>query len=175
MQNAQEESRWYAVHTYSGYEKKVKESIKKIVENRGLRDQIDEIMIPTRKTLEMRNGVRREVERKILPGYVLIKMIMNDDTWYLVRNTRGVTSFVGPGSKPIPLEDSEMAMFGVGEQTPELDIEPEQLVKIISGAFEGSIGTVEEVNHQKRSVKIRLTIFNQDTSAEVDYHTLQKI
>ena len=169
-----EESRWYVVHTYSGYENKVKANIEKIIENRGMYDQIDQVVVPVQDALEMKNGRRKVVQRKVLPGYVLIKMIMNDDTWYVVRNTRGVTSFVGPGSKPIPLTEDEIANMGL-EGEVSFDLTPGQPVKIIDGPFEGSIGTVEEVINQKRTVKIKLSVFGRDTFVELDFHMLQRI
>ncbi|MCL2422069.1 MAG: transcription termination/antitermination protein NusG [Defluviitaleaceae bacterium] len=169
-----EESRWYVVHTYSGYENKVKANIEKIIENRGMYDQIDQVVVPVQDALEMKNGRRKVVQRKVLPGYVLIKMIMNDDTWYVVRNTRGVTSFVGPGSKPIPLTEDEINNMGL-EGEVSFDLTIGQPVKIITGPFEGSIGNVEEVNTQKKSVKIKLSVFGRDTFVELDFHMLQRM
>ena len=170
-----EESKWYVVHTYSGYENKVKANIEKIIENRGMQDLIDQVVVPMQDIFEMRNGRKKIVQRKVLPGYVLLKMIMNDDTWYVVRNTRGVTSFVGPGSKPIPLEDGEIANMGLGEEVVSFDLVSGQPVKVIDGPFEGSIGSVEEVLKQKKMVKIKLSVFGRDTFVELDFHMLQKI
>jgi len=169
-----EESRWYVVHTYSGYENKVKANIEKIIENRGMHDLIDQVVVPVQDTLEMKNGRKKVVQRKVLPGYVLLKMVMNDDTWYVVRNTRGVTSFVGPGSKPIPLTEDEIANMGL-EGEVSFDLTLGQPVKIIAGPFEGSIGNIEEINTQKKSVKIKLSVFGRDTFVELDFHMLQKI
>jgi len=170
-----EETRWYVVHTYSGYENKVKANIEKIIENRGMHDLIDQVVVPVQDALEMKNGRRKIVQRKVLPGYVLLKMVMNDDTWYVVRNTRGVTSFVGPGSKPIPLTEEEIANMGLEGDTVTFDLSPGQPVKIIDGPFEGSIGSVEEVINQKRTVKIKLSVFGRDTFVELDFHMLQRI
>ena len=170
-----EESKWYVVHTYSGYENKVKANIEKIIENRGMHDLIDQVVVPVQDTLEMKSGRRKIVQRKVLPGYVLIKMIMNDDTWYVVRNTRGVTSFVGPGSKPIPLTEDEIANMGLEGDIVTFDLTPGQPVKIIAGPFEGSIGNVEEVLGQKKLVKIKLSVFGRDTFVELDFHMLQRI
>jgi len=170
-----EETRWYVVHTYSGYENKVKANIEKIIENRGMHDLIDQVVVPVQDALEMKNGRRKIVQRKVLPGYVLLKMVMNDDTWYVVRNTRGVTSFVGPGSKPIPLTEEEIANMGLEGDTVTFDLNPGKPVKIIDGPFEGSIGSVEEVINQKRTVKIKLSVFGRDTFVELDFHMLQRI
>ena len=170
-----EESRWYVVHTYSGYENKVKANIEKIIENRGMHDLIDQVVVPVQDTLEMKSGRRKIVQRKVLPGYVLLKMVMNDDTWYVVRNTRGVTSFVGPGSKPIPLTDDEIANMGLEGEVVTFDLSPGQPVKIIAGPFEGSIGNVEEVLQHKKLVKIKLSVFGRDTFVELDFHMLQRI
>ena len=170
-----EESRWYVVHTYSGYENKVKANIEKIIENRGMHDLIDQVVVPVQDALEMKSGRRKIVQRKVLPGYVLLKMVMNDDTWYVVRNTRGVTSFVGPGSKPIPLTEEEIANMGLEGDVVTFDLVPGQPVKIIAGPFEGSIGSVEEVLQQKKLVKIKLSVFGRDTFVELDFHMLQKM
>ncbi|MCL2399824.1 MAG: transcription termination/antitermination protein NusG [Defluviitaleaceae bacterium] len=170
-----EESKWYVVHTYSGYENKVKANIEKIIENRGMHDLIDKVVVPLQDGIEMKNGRKKIVQRKVLPGYVLLKMVMNDDTWYVVRNTRGVTSFVGPGSKPVPLTEEEIAAMGIDGNVIPFDLNPGQLIKIIDGPFEGSIGNVEEVNHQKKSVRIKLSVFGRDTFVELDFHMLQKM
>jgi len=170
-----EESKWYVVHTYSGYENKVKSNIEKIIETRGMHDQIDQVVVPVQDSMEIKNGRKKIVQRKVLPGYVLLKMVMNDDTWYVVRNTRGVTSFVGPGSKPVALTEAEIAAMGIEGGVVAFDLPAGQPVKIIAGSFEGSIGTVEEVNHQKKTVKIKLSMFGRDTSVELDFHMLQKM
>ena len=170
-----EETKWYVVHTYSGYENKVKANIEKIIENRGMHDLIDQVVVPVQDTLEIKNGRKKIVQRKVLPGYVLLKMVMNDDTWYVVRNTRGVTSFVGPGSRPIPLTEDEIANMGLEGDTVAFDLTPGQPVKIIAGPFEGSIGNVEEINGPKKSVKIKLSVFGRDTFVELDFHMLQRI
>jgi transcriptional antiterminator NusG len=170
-----EDAKWYVVHTYSGYENKVKANIEKIIENRGMQDVIDQVVVPTQEGIEMKNGRKKSVQRKIFPGYVLLKMIMNDDTWYVVRNTRGVTSFVGPGSKPVALSDEEVISMGIEMPDIELDLSLEELVRVIAGPFEGSIGNVKEINAQKKTVKIRLSIFGRETFVELDYHMLQRV
>jgi transcriptional antiterminator NusG len=170
----EEECKWYVVHTYSGYENKVKANIEKIIENRNMHDLIDQVVVPIQETVEIRNGRKKSIPRKILPGYVLLKMVMNDDTWYVVRNTRGVTSFVGPGSKPVPLTEEEIANMGLMGDVVAIDLFPGQPVKITAGPFEGSIGQVEEVNLPKKSVKIKLSVFGRDTFVELDFDMLQK-
>ena len=131
------EARWYVVHTYSGYENKVKANIEKTIENRKLQDQILEVVVPAQDVVELRNGVKKVVSRKMFPGYVLIHMIQNDDTWYVVRNTRGVTGFVGPGSEPIPLTEEEMRNLGIStEATMDIDVEVGDSIEVISGAWE---------------------------------------
>ena len=169
------ETNWYVVHTYSGYENKVKANIEKTVESRNMYDQIDQIVVPVQDALEVKNGRKKIVQRKVLPGYVLVKMIMNDDTWYVVRNTRGVTSFVGPGSKPVPLSEHEIEFMGIEGGRLAFDMAIGQPVKIISGPFEGAVGSVEEVNPAKKAVKIKLSVFGRDTFVELDYHLVQKM
>ena len=139
--------RWYVIHTYSGYENKVKTNIEKLVENGGLEDFIQEISVPMEEAVEIKNGVQKTVLRKKFPGYVLLKMIMNDDTWYVVRNTRGVTSFVGPGSKPVPLTDAEVISMGLEESSgiTDIDIAEGDYVTVTSGAFADNVGVVKEI------------------------------
>ena len=144
-----EEAKWYVAHTYSGYENKVKEDLEKTVENRGLQDMILEISYPTEEVVEMKDGKRKVVTRKMLPGYVMIKMIMNDKTWYVVRNTRGVTGFVGPGSKPVPLTDEEVTKLGVEYIPIELDLSVGESVRVVSGPLENFIGTVEALDPEQ--------------------------
>src|SRR5699024_9005483 len=130
------EAKWYVVHTYSGYENKVKANIEKTIENRHLEDQILEVRVPLQEVVEMKNGAAKQVQKKMFPGYVLINMVMNDDTWYVVRNTRGVTGFVGPGSKPVPLSEEEMRPLGIRSSEIALDYEVGDAVTVISGAWE---------------------------------------
>ena len=127
------EAHWYVVHTYSGYENKVKVDIEKTIENRGLQDQILEVSVPMLPVVELKNGVEKKADKKMFPGYVLINMVMNDDTWYVVRNTRGVTGFVGPGSKPVPLSDEEIASLGFRGEDVQMDYEVGDMVVVISG------------------------------------------
>ncbi|MCL2217451.1 MAG: transcription termination/antitermination protein NusG [Defluviitaleaceae bacterium] len=170
-----EESKWYVVHTYSGYENKVKANLEKIIENRGMHEFFDQIVVPVQEMIEIKNGQKKSVQRKIYPGYVLLKMIITDDTWYVVRNTRGVTSFVGPASKPVPLTDEEIITMGIEVPDFELDLDIGELVRIITGPFEGSVGNVRDINHQKKTVSISLSVFGRETQVEVDYHVLQRM
>jgi transcriptional antiterminator NusG len=169
------EHKWYVVHTYSGYENKVKANIEKIIENRGMQEFFEQVTVPIQETIEMKNGQKKAVQRKIYPGYVLLKMIMTDDTWYIVRNTRGVTSFVGPASKPVPLTDEEIISMGIEMLEFELDLDLGEVVRVITGPFEGSVGTVKDINHQKQTVTITLSVFGRETQVEVDYHVLQRM
>ncbi|MCL1883601.1 MAG: transcription termination/antitermination protein NusG [Defluviitaleaceae bacterium] len=170
-----EEAKWYVVHTYSGYENKVKANIEKIIENRGMQDFFEKVVVPVQDTIEMKNNVKKSVQRKIYPGYVLLKMIMTDDTWYIVRNTRGVTSFVGPASKPVPLTDEEIISMGIEIPDFELDLDLGEVVRIITGPFEGNVCNVKEINHQKKTVSVSLNVFGRETQVEVDYHVLQRM
>ena len=178
------EANWYVVHTYSGYENKVKVDIEKTIENRKLQDEILEVRVPLEDVVEMRNGVKKQVSTKMFQGYVLIHMIMNDDTWYVVRNTRGVTGFVGPGSKPVPLTPAEMKPLGIqigGEQqeTParekiELDIEVGDMIVVTSGAWEGTTSAVTAINESKQTVTIEVEMFGRATSVEIDFLDIKK-
>ncbi|MDR1210556.1 MAG: transcription termination/antitermination protein NusG [Clostridiales bacterium] len=171
-----EEPKWYVVHTYSGYENKVKANIEKIVENRGMSEFIREVTVPTQEVVELKNGQRKTVMRKIYPGYVLVKMIMDDDTWYVVRNTRGVTSFVGPGSKPVPLSEDEVLTMGIEQRKKEvIDLAEGDSVMIGFGPFEGSVGLVKEVNNGKRTVVVRISMFGRETPVELDFKQVHKM
>ena len=165
---ASEDARWYVVHTYSGYKNKVAQNIEKIVENRGLRDQILDVKIPTGVFTEMKDDKKVEVERKLFPGYVLIKMVMNEDTWYIARNTRGVTGFVGPGSKPVPLSDAEVEALGVEVHEIEVSYSEGDTVKVIDGSFEGFTGKVSEISKERGKVSVLITMMGRETPVEFD-------
>ena len=169
------EANWYVVHTYSGYENKVKVDIEKTIENRKLQDEILEVRVPLEDVVEMRNGVKKQVSRKMFPGYVLIHMIMNDDTWYVVRNTRGVTGFVGPGSKPVPLDESEMENLGIKQDEVILDLEIGDVVTVLSGAWEGTVGAVQTINEQKKSLSINVELFGRETPVEISFAEVKKM
>jgi len=170
-----EDSKWYVVHTYSGYENKVKANIEKIVENRGMHELINQVVVPVQDAVEIKNGKKKAVQRKIFPGYVLLNMVMNDDTWYIVRNTRGVTSFVGPGSKPVPLTEKEVESMGIELPQEVIDLAVNDSVRVISGPFETSIGSIKEINQSKRTVVVRLSIFGRETPLEMDFSQVVRI
>ena len=169
------EANWYVVHTYSGYENKVKVDIEKTIENRNLHDQILEVTVPMQDVVEVKNGVRKQVQKKMFPGYVLINMVMNDETWYVVRNTRGVTGFVGPGSKPVPLSEEEMRPLGIKSSEIALDYEVGDAVTVISGAWEGTVGNISAINQSKQSVTINVDMFGRETPVELNFTEVKKM
>ncbi len=171
-----EEAKWYVVHTYSGYENRVKEDLEKSVENVGLQEQILEVKYPTEETIEIDSkGKKKTMLRKVYPGYVMVKMFMNDKTWYVVRNTRGVTGFVGPGSKPIPLTDEEVTAMGVERIPIVLNIEVGENVRVVSGPLEKFIGRVEALDVERQKVKLTVSMFGRDTPVELDFVQVQKL
>ena len=169
------EAKWYVVHTYSGYENKVKANIDKTIENRHLEDQILEVRVPLEEVIEMKNGVQKVSMKKLFPGYIMIHMIMNDDTWYVVRNTRGVTGFVGPGSKPVPLEEEEMSRFGIHQENIVYDFEIGDTVTVLCGAWEGTVGVVQSMNEQKQSLSINVELFGRETPVELGFSEVKKM
>lgn len=171
------ELHWYVVHTYSGYENKVKANIEKTIENRKLQDQIFEVRVPLQDVIEMKGGVKKNVSKKMFPGYVLVNMIMNDDTWYVIRNTRGVTGFVGPGSEPVPLTEAEMRNLGISgnEEEIQIDVEVGDLIEVISGAWEGRESVVRDINLNKQTVTIEVDMFGRETSVEIGFLDIKKL
>ena len=169
------EAKWYVVHTYSGYENKVKANIDKTVENRHLEEQILEVRVPLEDVVENKNGVQKVTQKKMFPGYVLIHMIMNDDTWYVVRNTRGVTGFVGPGSKPVPLTDEEMAPLGIQRENYVVDYEVGDSDKVIAGAWADTVGVVQSINAAKQSLTINVELFGRETPVEISFAEVKKL
>lgn len=170
------EARWYVVHTYSGHENKVKANLEKMVENRGMKDDIFEVAVPTEEYMDTKSGKKKLKERKMFPGYVLVKMIINDESWYLVRNTRGVTGFVGPASKPVPLSDEEVKALGVQEIVlPSVDFKVKDVIKVTSGPFESFIGTIESLSMEKRKIKVFVSMFGRETLVELDFEQVEKI
>jgi len=169
------EAKWYVVHTYSGYENKVKANIEKTIENRKLQDQILEVSVPMQNVVELKNGAKKQVQKKMFPAYVLINMIMNDDTWYVVRNTRGVTGFVGPGSKPVPLTDEEMVSMGLCRDEMSIAYEVGDTVMITSGVWENTTGIIKEVNNLKQCVTINIDMFGRETPVEIGFVDIKKI
>ena len=169
------EAKWYVVHTYSGYENKVKANIDKTIENRHLEEQILEVRVPMQEVVELKNGVQKASQKKMFPGYVLIHMIMNDDTWYVVRNTRGVTGFVGPGSKPVPLTDAEMVPLGIRQENIVVDFEEGDTVRVIAGAWADTIGVIQSLNVQKQSLTINVELFGRETPVEISFAEVKKM
>jgi transcription termination/antitermination protein NusG len=163
-----EDAKWYVVHTYSGYENKVASNLEKTVENRQIHDLIQEIRVPTETVTEIKDNKRRDVERKIFPGYVLVKMLLTDESWYVVRNIKGRTGFVGPSSKPIPLTDEEVAKLGVEQKQIEVSYSVGDSVHIIDGPLEGFVGTVEEVDVDKNRVRVTVSMFGRETPVELE-------
>jgi transcriptional antiterminator NusG len=167
-------AKWYVVHTYSGHENKVKANIEKIVENRGMEDVILEVVVPTETVVEIKAGKRKDKSKKIFPGYALVKMIMTDESWYVVRNTRGVTGFVGPGSKPIPLTDEEVQNMGLEKRKIEVDFEIGDSITVISGPFENFVGVIEEIHMERQSIKAIISMFGRETPVELEFDQVQK-
>ncbi len=171
-----QEAKWYVVHTYSGYENKVATNLETIVENRKLEDLIFDIKVPTETVTEIQDNKKREVERKIFPGYVLVKMIMTDDSWYVVRNVRGVTGFVGPSSsKPVPLTDKEVEALGVEKHTVEVGYNVGDNVKIIDGPLEGFIGIIDSIDMSKNSVQVIISMFGRETPVELEFDQVETV
>ncbi len=168
------EPRWYVVHTYSGYENKVKTDLEKTVKNRELEEYFFEIIVPMEEQIEIKDGKRKANLKKVFPGYVLIKMIVTEETWYIVRNTRGVTGFVGSGTDPIPLTDDEIRAMGF-ETSINVDYDLNDSVKILNGAFKDYIGSVQEINKEKHKVKVLISMFGRETPVELEFSQIQKV
>ena len=158
------EAKWYVVHTYSGYENKVKVDIEKTIENRHLEDQILEVRVPLQEVAELKNGALKQVQKKMFPGYVLLNMVMNDDTWYVVRNTRGVTGFVGPGSKPVPLTEEEMLPLGIKKEEIQVDF-----------AEGDTVGVITALNVQKQTATINVELFGRETPVEISFAEIKQM
>ena len=172
---ADAEARWYVAHTYSGYENKVKVDIEKTIENRNLQDQILEVSVPMQSVVEIKNGVEKAADKKMFPGYVLIHMVMNDDTWYVVRNTRGVTGFVGPGSKPVPLSEEEMAGLGFTAPDVVVDFMVGDAVVVTAGAWKDTVGVIESINEERQTLTIRVELFGRETPVELNFTEIKKM
>lgn len=176
------EKSWYVVHTYSGYENKVKTNLEKRVESMDMQDKIFRVMIPTEDEVEMKDGKKKTVTKKVFPGYVLVEMVMTDDSWYVVRNTPGVTGFVGSagsGSKPTPLKPHEvesiLKQMGVEEVKPKIDFNLKETVKVKEGPFAEFVGTIEEIQADRRKVKVHVNMFGRETPVELDYTQVEKL
>jgi len=169
------DAKWYILHTYSGYEDKVKDNINTLVENRNLNHLIEEVMVPTETITEIRDGKPKQTKVKLYPSYVYVKMIMTDESWYICRNTRGVTGFVGPGSKPIPLTDEEIRNLGIKQKIIEVAFNPGELITIVSGPLEGFEGVVKEVDEANAKVLVTVSMFGRETPATLDIASIEKL
>ena len=171
-----EEARWYVAHTFSGYENKVASDLRIKVENRNLTDLIQEIVVPTEKVVEIKeDGTKKESERKIFPSYLLIKMVMTDETWYVVRNTRGCAGFVGPEGKPVPLTEEEVKNLGVEKVSVEVTYNVGDIVNVIDGPLEGFSGTVESIDIPNNSVQVTVSMFGRETTVDFELDQLEKV
>ena len=170
-----DEARWYVVHTFSGYENKVATNLETIVENRHLQDWIHEVRVPTETVVETKDGQRGEVERKVFPGYVLVKMVMSDDSWFVVRNVRGCTGFVGPNGKPVPLTEQEVAALGVEKKEIIINYAVGDTVNIIDGPLENFSGVVEEIDQEKNMVRVTISMFGRETSVELELDQAERM
>ena len=169
------EANWYVVHTYSGYENKVKADIEKTIENRNLHEEILEVRVPMQDVVEMKNGARKTVQKKMFPGYVLINMVMNDDTWYVVRNTRGVTGFVGPGSKPVPLTEMEMRPLGIKTENISVDFKEGDTIAVVAGVWKDTVGVVQRMDFGKQTATINVELFGRETPVEISFAEIRKM
>ncbi|GFH92730.1 MAG: transcription termination/antitermination factor NusG [Lachnospiraceae bacterium] len=169
------EANWYVVHTYSGYENKVKANIDKMRENRHLEEEILEVRVPMQDVVEMKNGAKKTVQKKLFPGYVLINMVMNDDTWYVVRNTRGVTGFVGPGSKPVPLTETEMRPLGIKSENVTVDFGEGDTIAVIAGVWKDTVGMVQRMDYGKQTATINVDLFGRETPVEIGFEEVRKM
>ncbi len=175
MSTTNSKLKWYVVHTYSGYENKVKANIEKLVETHGMQEVIVDIRVPLEEVIEIKEDVKKVTQRKLFPGYVLIKMMMTDESWYVVRNTRGVTGFVGPASKPVPLTEEEVLTMGVEKRTINLSFDLLDNVRINSGPLENFVGIVEEINLEKGKVRVVVSMFGRDTPVELDFDQVSQV
>ena len=169
------EPRWYVVHTYSGYENKVKTDLEKTIKNRELEDFFFNIVVPMEEQVEIKDGKRKTNLKKVFPGYVLIKMIVTEESWYIVRNTRGVTGFVGSGTDPIPLTDAEIRNMGFDAVPVNIDYDVSDTVQVVNGPLEGFVGTVQEINKEKQKVKVLVSMFGRETPVELEFSQVQKV
>lgn len=167
MIDEEKKPKWYVIHTYSGYENKVATSIEALVENRGIKDLICQVKIPMETVKEIKNGQEVEVERKLFPGYVLVEMVVNDDTWILLRNIRGVTGFVGPGGTPVPLTESELEKLGVRKEITEIPYQVGDNVKVLDGAMKGYTGNITEIMQDQGKVRVLVSMFGRELPVEL--------
>lgn len=170
-----EQVRWYVVHTYSGYENKVKVNLEKTIENRELQHLIQDIQVPMEEVVEIKDGKKKITQKKVFPGYVLVKMIMSDESWYIVRNTRGVTGFVGPGSKPVPLTEEEVMTMGITDKAIEIDVEVGENVKVVSGPLKDFVALIQEINVERQKIKGLVNMFGRETPVELNFNQIEKL
>ena len=175
QENENLEPRWYVVHTYSGYENKVKTDLEKTIKNRELEDYFFDIIVPMEEQIEIKDGVKKTNLKKVFPGYVLIKMIVTEETWYIVRNTRGATGFVGSGTEPIPLTEEEIRKMGFEDIMIKVDYSVNDNVQILGGALKGYTGIVQEINKEKKKAKVLVSMFGRETPVELEFSQIQKI
>ncbi len=168
-------AKWYVAHTYSGYENKVMTDIQKTVENRNMHDIIQEIRVPMEEVIEMKDNQKKVVERKIYPGYVMVKMVMTDESWYVVRNTRGVTGFVGPGSTPVPLTEAEVEGMGLEHKTIQLDFEVGDNIRVKYGPLEGFVGSITEIQMERKKIHAKVSMFGRDTDVELEFNQVEAL
>ncbi|MCS7233352.1 MAG: transcription termination/antitermination protein NusG [Synergistetes bacterium] len=178
--DGKKEKKWYAVHTYVGYENRVKANLEQRIETMGMEDKIFKVLVPIEQRVSIKGGKKKITKRKVFPGYVLIEMILDEQSYFVVRNTPGVTGFVGSGGNPVPLNDEEvksiLQQIGIEEKKQiKIDLEPGETVKIVDGPFEGSVGIVKEINSEKGKVKVLLNVFGRETPVEIDFMQLEKM
>lgn len=173
------DARWFVIHTYSGYENKVKANLEKRVSSMGMEDKIFKVIVPVEEQVEVKDGRRRIVQRRIFPGYVLVQLILTDDSWYVVRNTPGVTGFVGAGNKPTPLDQEEvesiLKQMGVEKPRPKIDFEIGENIKVRSGPFEGFVGSIEDIDGEKGKIRVLVSMFGRETPVELDFSQVEKL
>ena len=170
-----EDAKWYVIHTFSGYENKVKSNLERLIENRGLQDKIVDIQLPEEIVVEVKGDEKKETKRKLMPSYLFLKMVMDNNTWYVVRNTRGVTGFVGPGSKPVPLSDEEVIAMNLEKRTIEVDFEVGDDVRIIEGSFEGFVGVVQSINFEEEKFTVLVSMLGRETPVEFEFGQAEKL
>ena len=173
--NNAEVARWYVAHTYSGYENKVKDTLERAVENRGMQHLVQEVVVPMEEQIEIKDDKKKTTLKKVFPGYVLIKMILTEESWYMVRNVRGVTGFVGAGGKPVPLTDEEIRSMGFEKMPVNINYEVGDTVQVASGPLEGFVGVVEEINMEKEKVRVLVSMFGRETPVELEFSQIQKM
>ena len=175
MSQEEKKPQWYVVHTYSGYENKVKTDLEKTIKNRELENFFFDIVVPMEEQIEIKDGKKKVNLKKVFPGYVLVKMIVTEESWYIVRNTRGVTGFVGSGTDPIPLTEEEIRNMGFDITDVNIDFDVNESVRIMNGPLENFIGVVQEINKEKRKVKVMVSMFGRETPVELDFIQVQKV